>query len=166
MKRLALALALFATPAVAQDTYSSLFGPTTQAEMDAILAAMPTPSATVPPGVSDTGSAGTTTLSYALANHTHASKARKGRVTTATDGTATVALMPAFTSTPICTVVAEATAGETNIVNAQLDGQPTTSQLKVRVNRSAAQLVGLLGLTINVVQTSVATVVDYICIEP
>lgn len=166
MKRFALALALLATPAAAQDTHSSLFGPATQEQMDALAAAMPTPSVSVPPSVSDTGSVGTTTLSYALANHTHASKARKGRVTTAADGTVTVTLAPAFSGVPVCAVVAEATAGETNIVNAQIDGQPTTSQLKVRVNRSAAQLVGLLSLTINVVQPSVATVVDYICIEP
>lgn len=138
----------------------------TKAEVAGMAATIPAPSSSVPPGVADSGTIGSTTGVYALANHTHASKARKGRVTTLADGTRTIALTPAFSAVPICVVVAEATAGETNIVNAQLDGPPTTSQLQVRVNRSAAQLVGLLGLTINVVQPSVATIVDYICIEP
>lgn len=149
-----IALAMLAAPVVAP------------AQMVSSIFSMPQPAPSAPPGVADTSATGDMTLYYALANHTHASKARKGRATTASDGTLTVSLTPSFGSTPICAVVAEATAGETNIVNAQVDGQPTTSQLKVRVNRSAAQLVGLLGLTINVVQPSVATAVDYICIEP
>ena len=62
----------------------------TKAEVAAVQATVPTPAVTSPPGVADSSATGTGTGVYALWNHTHASKARKGRVTTLADGTQTM----------------------------------------------------------------------------
>ena len=55
----------------------------TKAELAAVKAAMPTPATSAPPSVADSSAKGTDDMVYALANHTHASKARKARMTSA-----------------------------------------------------------------------------------
>lgn len=131
-----------------------------------VAVAVPTASSVVPPGVADSGTAGTMTGIYALANHTHASKARKGRVLVPAAGTLAVTFGSPFAGTPVCATSAEATAGDTNVVNAQLDGTPTTTGMTIRITRTAQSVVALLGLTILSVPTQVATYAHYICIEP
>lgn len=187
---LVLASLLLAFPALAQDTYSSLASPVTPADMaaevsarnsaiatattglatnanlTAIQASIPTAAVTAPPGVSDTGTAGTMTTIYALANHTHASKARKGRVLVPATGTFAVTFSAAFSTAPICAVTAEATAGDTNVVNAQIDGVTTPTGMTIRITRTAQSAVALLGLTILSVPTQIATYAQYVCLEP
>lgn len=170
MKRLLLALALVASPAYGQ-VVSAPSGDTstlaTKAEVQAVQAAIPTASTSAPPSVADSSATGTMTSQYALANHTHASKARKGRVLVPVAGTFDVVFGTAFTTgAPLCSVVAETAPGDANVVNAQIDGQTTTTGFRLRITRTQITVASLLGLTILSVPTQVATYAHYICIEP
>lgn len=129
--------------------------------------AIPTASTIMPPCIGDIGSAGTAgTLQFAPYNHTHCSKVRRGRVLSSAAGTLAVSFSPAFAGTPICTVTAETTLGDTNVVNAQIDGPVTNTTMNARITRTAVTAVSLLGLNILAVPTSTATYVHWICIEP
>lgn len=83
--------------------------------------------------------------------------AQKVRIQTASDGTLTWTYPVAFPSSyiPRISVVAEATAGTTDVVNVQIDGTPTNTQAKFRVTRTQQSVVALLGLTILSVPASV-----------
>lgn len=143
---------------------------TAKQEADAAMAAMatiPKPATTPPPGVSDNSAAGTMTTLYALANHTHASKARKGRVLVPAAGFLDVTFSTPFsTSPPICAVTAETASGDTNVVNAQIDGTPTMTGMRVRITRTAVTAVSLIGLSVLSVPVQVATQAHYVCLEP
>lgn len=132
----------------------------------AVTLAIPTPSNVTPPSVADASTIGNMTTIYALANHTHASKARKGRVLVPVSGVFDVVFTTAMGSAPLCAVTAEATAGDTNVVNAQVDGVTATTGFRIRITRTAQSVVALLGLTVLSVPTQVATYAHYICIEP
>lgn len=168
MRALLLAL-LLAIPAGAQVVSPLEVGTgVTPSQLSAVEAKIPTASTTTPPGVSDSGSTGTMTSIYALANHTHASKARKGRLLIPATGTLAVTFSSSFTAgvVPLCSVTAEAAAGDTNVVNAQIDGTPTATGMTIRITRTAQSAVALLGLTILSVPTQIATYAHYICLEP
>lgn len=141
---------------------------TTPNASGAVSLAIPTPSTTTPPSVADASATGTMTTVYALANHTHASKARKGRVVVPTTGFFDVTFGTPFTAgvAPLCAVVAETTAGDTNVVNAQIDGATTSTGLRIRITRTAITVASLLGLNILSVPAQIATAAHYICIEP
>lgn len=139
------------SPAMGQDVVSPLNGP-------------PQPATSAPPSVADNSAQGNV-LRYAMENHTHASKARKGRVLVPVSGTFDVVFSSAMGSAPLCAVTAEATAGDTNVVNAQIDGVTTSTGFRMRITRTAQSVVALLGLTILSVPTQVATYANYICVE-
>jgi len=111
---------------------------------------IPTPSNVTPPGVSDSGAIGTQTTMYALANHTHASKARKIRVQSAADGSVTWTYSTPFAAgvVPIIVAVAEVATGVTDVVNVQVVDAPTNTSCKLLVTRTNRSTVALLGLTI------------------
>lgn len=133
----------------------------------AVTVAVPTAATTTPPSVADSSATGTMTTVYALANHTHASKARKGRVLVPVAGFLDVTYSTPFgSSPPICAVTAETTSGDTNVVNAQIDGTPTMNGMRVRITRTAITAVSLLGLNILSVPSQVATWTHYVCLEP
>jgi hypothetical protein len=135
--------------------------------LNAVQAAIPTAATSTPPAVTDSGSAGTQTTVYALANHTHASKARRSIVTTATDGSYTWNFSPAFSNPPVCTATAETAAGVTDVINAQIVGSPTTTSASFLVNRTQKSVAAVLSLTILSVPASVgAQKLHLICIEP
>lgn len=174
MMRFILALMAFAiaSPALSQVSYPPpvLTNVPTKTEMqsaiNSITATIPTPATTVPPGVTDTGSQGTMTTIYALANHTHASKARKGRVLVPTTNTLDVVFSPVFSGTPICAVTAETTKNDNNVVNAQMDGTPTATGMTIRITRTAITNAALINLTVLSVATPLATYAHYVCLEP
>jgi len=150
------ALCLFASPAAAQ-----ISNPGVTADQ------MPQPADGPPPSVADSSTTGTMTMRYALENHTHASKARKGRVLVPANGTTTVTFgVPFVTGAPLCSVTAETTAGDAATVNAQIDGPTTTSGLSIRITRTQQSIVALIGLTVLSVPTQIATYAHYICVEP
>ncbi len=130
---------------------------------------MPTPATSAPPSVADASAKGTQDTVYALANHTHASKARKARMTSAADGSLTWTFNPPFTAgvTPIISAIAETATGVTDVVNVQIEGTPTATSANLRVTRTVRSVASLLGLTILSVPSSPgATVVHAIALEP
>lgn len=169
---LVLALAMVASPAAAQvvSAPSSSVDQTARNAAAAAQAAIPTASTTLPPAVTDTGSTGTMTMVYALANHTHASKARKVIATSAADGSYTFSYSAApFTNPPVCTAVAEVAVGVTDVVNVQIVGTPTTTSATFLVNRAqrSTQILNLVSITLLSIPSSPgATKIHAICIEP
>lgn len=155
------AVSFMLAPTAAAQQVSSLSPPVSPADI-------PQPSTIPPPSVADTGAAGTMTMQYALANHTHASKARKGRVLVPVSGIFDVTFGVPFTAgvAPLCAVTAETTAGDTNVVNAQIDGVTTATGLRIRITRTQITVASLLGLSVLSVPTQIATYAHYICIEP
>lgn len=166
MRWIILLAAMCATPAMAQTAYPPGVQSVNGASGD-VTVAVPTASTVTPPGVSDGGATGTMTGVYALANHTHASKARRAIFTSAADGTATWTYPTPFTNPPVCEAVAEVVAGVTDVVNVQIVGTPTVNSVTFLVNRTQRSVVALIGLTIlSVPTTPGATKVHAICIEP
>lgn len=130
---------------------------------------VPTAATSAPPAVSDTGAKGTDDMVYALATHTHASKARKVRMTSAADGSLTWTFNPPFTNgvTPIISAIAETASGVTDVINVQVEGTPTSTTANLRVTRTNRSTVALIGLTILSLPSSPgATVVHAIALEP
>lgn len=130
---------------------------------------MPTPATSAPPSVADTSAKGDATAAFALADHTHASKARKARLTTATDGTVTWTFSPPFAAgvVPRVVAVAETAVGVTDVINVQIEGTPTNTSCKLRANRTTRSVAAVLGLTILSVPGSVgATLVHALALEP
>lgn len=167
MRKLIIFFALLMLPSVAHaQNVSPLTQPATADDITRVEANMPKPATTMPPGVADSGAVGTDSR-YALANHTHASKARKGRVLVPVAGFFDVTFGTPFTTgAPICAVTAETTAGDTNVVNAQIDGATTMTGMRIRVTRTAVTAASLLGLNILSVPTQIATYTHYVCLEP
>lgn len=121
--------------------------------------AVPRPATTYPPSVADTGDKGSLSDQFALADHTHAAKTlvNMAQPTTATDGTYTWTYPVAYPAGTVPNVQGnvQATAGSTDVLNAQLDGVPTNTQAKFRVTRTVQSVVALLGLTILSIPTSI-----------
>lgn len=139
------------------------------ARMEAMAATIPTPSDAIPPAVSDTGAIGTTPTKFSIEGHTHASKARKARVTTATDGSYTWTFDTPFDVgvVPIIVGVAETGVGVTDVINLQVEGTPTNTGAKIRVTRTQRSVVALIGLTILSIPASPgATIVHLIALAP
>lgn len=130
---------------------------------------MPSPATSAPPSVADSSATGTQTAIYALANHTHASKARKARMTSNADGSLLWTFNPPFDTgvVPRVVAVAETTVGVLDVINVQIEGTPTNTAVNLRVNRTNRSAVALLGLTILSVPSSPgATVVHALALEP
>lgn len=129
---------------------------------------VPQPATAMPPGVADNGALGTDTR-YALANHTHASKARKDRVQSAADGTITWTYPTPFAAgvIPRVVAVAEVASGVTDVVNVQVVDTPTNTSCKLLVNRANRSVASLLGLTVlSIPSQPGVTWVHVIALEP
>jgi hypothetical protein len=129
---------------------------------------VPQPATDAPPGVADASATGTAPQ-YALANHTHASKARKARATTSASGAYTWTFDPPFTNgvVPIVVAVAETASGVTDLVNVQVTGTPTSTGCTLQVNRANRTVASLLGLTIlSLPANPGATLIHAIALEP
>jgi len=128
----------------------------------------PLPATSLPPAVADTSALGDDTGYYAMANHTHASKARKARIQCAANGTLTWTFSPPFANGVVPRIVAIAeTAGGTDVYNVQLTATPTNTTAQLLVNRVQQSVVALLGLTILSVPASPGvTWVHLLALEP
>ncbi len=154
------------------DVNSPMFAPTVDDFKKAIepglMAAIPQPATSAPPAVADTSAQGTSPL-YALANHTHASKARKARMPCAADGSLSWAFDPPFAAgvVPRVVAIAETAVGVTDVINVQVEGTPSNTSASLRVTRTQRSAVSLLGLTILSIPASVgATWVHAVALEP
>jgi len=135
---------------------------------------IPQPALAMPPGVSDTGMIGTDTR-YALANHTHASKVRKRKITMSTaastyawtysdkDGNA----LPFPTGViPIVNAIVQVSAGNTDLFNVQVLGEPTNTGCVFQINRVSSGLLSLLAGALSVNPTPVAATLHLTALEP
>lgn len=111
---------------------------------------IPQPSTTVPPGVQDSSNVGSSTTRFALADHTHASKARKEIKSVTTSGVFTWTFPTAFASgvIPVCNGIAICPAGTTDFINVQQEGDATNTSVKFRITRYQQSVASVLGLTI------------------
>jgi hypothetical protein len=114
---------------------------------------MPQPASATPPGVADNGTAGLG-ATYARGDHTHASKARKQRVTSVNAATFVWTYPTPFAAgvVPICNGIAEDPANSaSDCYNVQVAGTPTNTQVSFRIIRQSSGLLGLLlgALSIN-----------------
>lgn len=128
----------------------SAIGGVSQASLDALAATIPLPSSTMPPGVADSGTVGTSPR-YALADHTHAAKVRKSVAAIQSNvGTYTWTYPTAFAAgvAPLCNGIAQTAAGITDLINIQIEGTPTNTQCVFRITRYSQSFLSLLGINI------------------
>jgi hypothetical protein len=131
-------------------------------------ALIPQPATAMPPGVSDSGAVGTS-QKYALENHTHASKARKQRVTMGSAASTYTWVYPtAFASgiVPIVSAIVQVSAGNQDLFNVQVIGQPTNTQCVFQINRVSSGLLSLLTGALSINPTPVAATLHCIALEP
>jgi hypothetical protein len=131
------------------------------------ISAIPTPSDMVPPGVADNGATGNMQMIYALANHTHASKARKGKtsVSTSTYSWTYPTAFPAGTS-PVVSAIAQVAAGNADLFNVQVIGTPTNTGCVFQINRVSAGLLALLLGALSINATPATITLHMIALEP
>lgn len=120
---------------------------------DQIAAVMPQPATIKPPSVADSGQAGGQP-EYARADHTHASKARKQRVTGINTSTFTWTFPVPFDTgvVPICNGIAEDPSNTaSDCYNVQIVGPVTNTRVTFRIVRQSTGLLSLLlgALSIN-----------------
>lgn len=132
----------------------------TPQQLAALQNTIPLPATATPPAIADTGTVGSQGGQdrYALANHTHASKARRARMQCAADGLLTWTFDPPFPvgTLPRVQAIVEGAAGLADILNVQVEGTPTSTQVRFRVNRAARQG-GAVGLAVGSIVLSVQT---------
>lgn len=117
-----------------------------QINQKADTSAIPQPATAMPPGVADNGLKGTDTR-YALADHTHASKARKQRVIGVTTSTYVWIYPTPFPpgTVPVCNGIAEDPSASANdSYNIQVSGVPTNTQCTFSIKRQTSGLLGVL----------------------
>lgn len=130
--------------------------------------AIPAPATSMPPGVSDNGSKGSIPR-YALEDHTHASKARKQRVTMGSAATTYTWTYPTpFDAgvVPIVSGIVQVPSGNTDLFNVQVVGNPTNTQCTFQINRVSAGLLSLLLGALSVNPTPIAATLHLIALEP
>lgn len=134
------------------------------------LSAIPQPASSMPPGVSDTGSIGDNITQFALANHTHASKARKGLAAVQSNvATFTWTYPTPFAAgvVPVCNAIAQTPTGNTDLINVQIDGAPTNTAVTFRITRYSQSFLSLLGINIlGVNSAAVGITLHMLALEP
>lgn len=113
----------------------------------ALASSIPTMAAVLPLGVSDASVIGANTNQFTGPGHTHASKARKARVTGVAAATYTWTYPTPFAAgvVPVCNVIVEdPTNSASDSYNCQLTGAPTNTSMTVRIIRQTSGLFGLL----------------------
>ena len=136
-------------------------------DVQAIQDSIPRPSTAMPPSVADSGMVGTDTR-YALANHTHASKARKQ-----------IKIMPSAASTyvwvyptafdagvvPVLNAIVQVPAGTADLFNVQVVGTPSNTQATFQINRVSSGLLSLVAGALSVNPTPIAATLHLIALE-
>jgi hypothetical protein len=106
----------------------------------------PRPASSAPPGVQDNSTLGTAAGFYAMGDHTHASKARKARVSVAAVTSYAWTYPTAFGAgvVPIVNGIAEVVAGNTDLINVQILGTPTNTGCVFQITRYSQGLIALV----------------------
>lgn len=130
---------------------------------------IPDPASAQPPGVTDTGARGTMTTQFALADHTHASKARKQIVTMGSAASTYNWTYPvAFSAgvVPVVSAIVQVASGNQDLFNVQIVGVPTNTGCTFQINRVSAGLLSLLLGALSINPTPVAATLHMIALEP
>jgi hypothetical protein len=132
-----------------------------------IAAAVPQPANTPPPSVSDSGALGTSPK-FALADHTHASKARKAITAPVSTSTYTWTYPTAFATgvVPIISCIAQTGTGNTDLYNVQIMGAPTNTSCVFQINRVSAGLLSLLLGALSINPTPGSITLHMLALEP
>ena len=129
---------------------------------------IPQPSTSAPPGVADNGIRGTDTR-YALADHTHSSKARKEIKTMPSASSTYTWVYPVpFASgvVPVVSGIVQVPNGTTDLFNVQIVGTPSNTQCVLQINRVSAGLLSLLLGALSLNPTPIAATLHLIALEP
>lgn len=130
---------------------------------------IPTMAAALPLGVADTSIVGANTNQFTGPGHTHASKARKQRVTGVNAATYVWVYPTPFTAgaVPVCQAIVEDPANSTaDSYNVQVVGAPSATQVTFRIIRQTSGLFGLLLGAIGFNSTPGATTLHLLALEP
>lgn len=129
---------------------------------------VPAPATAMPPGVSDNGSKGSVPR-YALEDHTHASKARKSRITMSSAATTYVWTYPTpFNAgvVPVVNGIVQVPSGNTDLFNVQVMGTPSNTQCTFQINRVSSGLLSVLLGALSINPTPIAATLHLIALEP
>lgn len=132
-----------------------------------VAARVPMPATAAPPAVSDTGTKGNSPLTFAMGDHTHASKARK-QIAVSTSATYAWTYPSAFGSgvTPIVNGIAQVTSGTTDLFNVQIMGVPTNTGCVFQISRVSAGLFGLITGALGINPTPATINLHMLALEP
>jgi hypothetical protein len=140
-----------------------------------VQALIPSPATGMPPGVSDSGARGSATSEFARADHTHASRVRKRKITMPSAG-ATYAwtysdkdgnpLPFAAGTIPIVQCIVQVAAGNADLFNVQVMGEPTSTGCIFQINRVSPGLLALLTGALSINPTPVAATLHMIALDP
>lgn len=136
--------------------------------LDQVQSLIPQPATAMPPGVADNGQKGSDTR-YALADHTHASKARKEiKTMPSASSTYTWVYPTAFASgvVPVVSGIVQVPNGTTDLFNVQIVGTPSNTQCVLQINRVSAGLLALLLGALSLNSTPIAATLHLIALEP
>lgn len=104
--------------------------------MSQVQAIVPQPATAMPLAVTDGAGTKGTSPRYATEDHTHASKARKGKATVSAATYTWVYPVPFEAGvTPIVNAIAQVPPGNADLFNVQLQGAPTNTQCQFQINR-------------------------------
>lgn len=137
-------------------------------DVQAVSGEIPQPATAMPPGVADSGAKGSSPL-YALADHTHASKARKQTVTMGSPATTYTWTYPTAFATgvvPVVNAIVQVPTGNTDLFNVQVMGSPTNTQCVFQINRVSSGLLSLLTGALSINPSPIAATLHMLALEP
>lgn len=140
----------------------------TSTDLATIMASIPQPASSVPPGVADSGAAGSA-VPYARGDHTHASKARKQIAVMGSAASTFVWTYPtpfAAGVVPVCGGIVQVPTGTSDLFNVQLVGSPTSTQATFQINRVSGGLLALLTGALAINPTPIAATLHLTALEP
>lgn len=126
------------------------------------------PASSAPPAVAVGSSLGST-MRFALADHTHASKVRRQIITmSSASATYTWTYPTAFAPgvVPAVCAIVQVPSGTTDLFNVQVQGDPTNTQCTFQINRVSAGLLALLLGALSLNPTPIAATLHLFAIEP
>lgn len=140
------------------------------ATVEGLAATIPVMAAAAPPGVSDSSAPGAATMEYSGKFHTHASKARKQRITGISTATYTWVYPTPFTAGVVPIIpspcIEDPANSATDVYNAQIVGAPTATQCVVRITRQSSGLFGLITGALGINPTPATVNLHLVALEP
>lgn len=129
---------------------------------------VPSPANAAPPPVAVASGVGSMPMSYAMEDHTHASKVRRQIVAIPAAATYTWVYPSPFASgvVPMVSGIAQVPGGTTDLFNIQIVGAPTNTQCVFQINRVSGGLLALLLGALALNPTPAAITLHAVALEP